>query len=227
MSASWSYAAAAAAACVFTEFFGYWLHILLHSEKIEFLSRNHMIHHLVVYGPNMPQRRANEYLQSTFGRANVLGIGLEWLAPAAVVIPALLLAFKALGLGPALQATFIAVSLAWGFFMFGYMHDTMHVKGFWMERSPLLGRWFLRARKRHDIHHMDLDDFGRMHVNYGICFFAFDALFGTLQREHVRFNQPGFEAAKRRYAFIWELPEVKAVLAHEAEREKREAKTPA
>ena len=190
-------------ACAFTEFAGYWLHILLHSERIEFLSRNHMIHHLVVYAPNKPQRQSAEYLNSTYGRANVLGIGLEWLVPAAILVAGLLGAFRLLGVSGAHQALFIAVSLGWGAFMFNYMHDAMHLKGFWMEASPRLSRWFLRARKRHDIHHMDLADSGRMDKNFGICFFLFDRLFGTFAAEHQRFNQPGLEAAMKRYAFIF------------------------
>lgn len=193
---------AAAAAALFTEFAGYWLHVLLHSHKIRFLSRNHMIHHLSVYAPNKPQRPSHEYLISTYGRAAVLGIGLEWLLPAAVLLAAEIGGLRALGVGPAAGTAFVAASLAWGWLMFGYMHDAMHLKGFWMERAPeSLRAWFLRARLRHDIHHMDLDDAGFMPYNFGICFFAFDALFGTLKPGHDRFNPRGLEAAMSRYAF--------------------------
>ena len=40
-----------AGACLFTEIAGYFIHILLHSNKIQFLSKNHMVHHLKVYQP--------------------------------------------------------------------------------------------------------------------------------------------------------------------------------
>lgn len=199
-------AALVAAACVFTEFVGYWLHILLHSHRIAFLSRSHMIHHLLVYAPDKPQRQSARYLESTYGRASVLGIGLEWLLPAALILGGLLLAFRLVGLAPARQAVFIAVTLSWGWLMFNYMHDAMHLKDFWMERSPRLKAWFLCARRRHDIHHMDLDDAGFMPYNFGICFFVCDRAFGTLRTEHGRFNAAGLRASLRRYSFVNEAP---------------------
>ena len=196
------------AACVFTEFLGYWLHILLHSDKIEFLSRNHMIHHLVVYSPNRAQRQSTEYLSSTYDRASVLGIGMEWLAPIAIILPLMVLALSSLGVGVTSQIAFVATSLAWGHFMFGYMHDRLHMKGFWMERSGFFGRWFLKARKLHDVHHMDLADSGKMTKNFGICFFFFDHLFASFSAEHDKFNRRGLLAAMERYAYIF--PEWKA-----------------
>jgi sterol desaturase/sphingolipid hydroxylase (fatty acid hydroxylase superfamily) len=39
------------AAALIAELTGYLMHILLHSNKIAFLSKSHMIHHLVLYGP--------------------------------------------------------------------------------------------------------------------------------------------------------------------------------
>ena len=39
---------------IFAEFFGYWLHILLHNDKIKWLSRSHMQHHLREYHPSKP-----------------------------------------------------------------------------------------------------------------------------------------------------------------------------
>ena len=191
------------AACAFTEFIGYWLHVLLHNEKIPFLSRNHMIHHLVVYAPNKPMRPSRAYLTSTYDRAGLLGIGLEWLLPVGILLPLVLLALRFAGLAPSLQAVFIATSLGWGFLMFSYMHDAMHENGFWMADSPFWKNWFLRARLFHDIHHMELDESGRMTRNYGICFFAFDRLFATLTESHGKFNQAGLIAAHKRYAFIF------------------------
>jgi hypothetical protein len=69
-------------ACAFlvAEFAGYAIHILLHSEKLPFLSRNHMLHHLRDYGPARGLR-SDRYRDSTEGRVGVLGIGLEWLIP--------------------------------------------------------------------------------------------------------------------------------------------------
>jgi sterol desaturase/sphingolipid hydroxylase (fatty acid hydroxylase superfamily) len=191
------------AGCLVAEFAGYWLHVLMHSNKIEFLSRNHMIHHLLIYAPNKPQRQGGEYLLSTYGRASVLGLGLEWVLPVGLIVAALAAAMTALSVAALDRAIVLAAAMAWGVLMFWYMHDAMHLRGFWMEENRLLKRWFLTARRRHDIHHMDLLDDGRMTKNFGICLFFFDRLFGSLAVEHERFNPEGLQAARRRYAFIF------------------------
>lgn len=187
----------------FTEFYGYWLHILLHSNKIEFLSRSHMIHHLIDYGTNKPLRPLPVYISSARNRTNVFGIGLEWILPIGLMLTAAIAVFNCIGVHPVYQACFVASGSAWGYFMFSYMHDGMHVTGFWMDKSGWVGRWFLNARKLHDIHHMNLNDAGRMTKNFGICFFFFDRLFGSLLTEHSQFNRKGLEAALKRYAYIF------------------------
>ena len=47
--------------CLVAELAGYWLHRLLHSDTLPFLSRGHMVHHLLLYGPMQPMR-AERYL---------------------------------------------------------------------------------------------------------------------------------------------------------------------
>lgn len=190
-------------AWVYTELAGYWLHRLLHSEKIPYLSRSHMIHHLVLYAPNKPQRPCATYLVSTDGRASLLGIGMEWLAPVAVIMAATVAGLTALGVPAALQALFLASASLWGWFMFGYVHDRMHLKGFWLAENKWLAPWFTGARRLHDIHHINITDDGREATNFGMCFFFFDRLFGTFKRAHARFNRAGYEAAKKRYSFIY------------------------
>src|SRR5579864_7760102 len=51
-----------------SELLGYLLHRLLHSGKIGFLSRSHMRHHLVLYGPMRSQRPADGYHDATTGQ---------------------------------------------------------------------------------------------------------------------------------------------------------------
>ena len=87
--------------------------------------------------------------------------------------------------------------------MFSYLHDRMHVKNFWMERAPLVRRWFLRARRLHDIHHHALNDNGLMDRNFGIGFFVFDKLFGTLAFASFGFNQRGYAAARERFRSVY------------------------
>ena len=90
------------------------------------------------------------------------------------------------------QVISIATLLAWSFLMFSYLHDRMHIKNFWMGRIPCSPSWFLRARRLHDIHHHVLNNEGLMDRNFGIGFFAFDRLFGTLASQPARFNRLGY-----------------------------------
>ncbi len=86
--------------------------------------------------------------------------------------------------------------------MFSYLHDVMHIEGFWLERIPRLNRWFARARYRHDIHHRALNDQGLMDKNFGIGFFLFDRLFGTHCAVAPAFNGTGYCAAQERFKQI-------------------------
>lgn len=191
------------AACVFAEFSGYFVHRLLHSHRVRFLSRNHMIHHLRLYGPDMPKRSVT-YLDATTDRPGVAGIGVEWIVPVVLLISGLLGLFAYLNVPVAHRTLFIAVSLGWGAVMFSYMHGALHLKNFWMLNSGLLRSWFRRVRKLHDIHHVELDDRGRMSQNFGICFFWFDRLFGTFQSKVGPFNTAGLAEARRLYAFVYQ-----------------------
>ena len=196
-------ALAAFAGCAFTEFVGYFLHILLHSEKVAWLSRGHMIHHLKIYGPRRSLRQAGPYKDSVDGRYGFLGIGLEWLLPillilvAAVAVCSLVLKISFLT-----QAVFMGVALAWGKFMFGTMHDSMHLEGYWLASVPVLGAWYRHVRRLHDIHHLRFSDDGRMPSNFGICFFGFDRLLGSYEARASAFNEPGYQAALKRYADV-------------------------
>ena len=62
-----------------------------------------------------------------------------------------------------------------------YLHDVMHIDGFWLENNRWFKSWFLSARKLHDIHHQVINNRGLMHTNFGIGFFFFDRLFCTLR----------------------------------------------
>ena len=183
----------------FAEVVGYFTHILLHSEKVPALSRGHMIHHLKVYGPRSGLRNSGEYRGSTENRASVLGIGLEWIAPLGAVT-ALASAIAWYFEIPLVSfALFVSAAIGWGILMFSYMHDAMHIQGFWMERSPIFKNWFRRVRAYHDIHHLEFSDDGRMRKNYGICLFFMDGIGRSLSRKHKAFNKAGFEAALIRY----------------------------
>lgn len=183
---------------VFTEFVGYWLHILLHSEKIAVLSRSHMIHHLRDYGPRKPLHR-KEYLSSADNRASLFGFGFEWMAPILLIISISLALLYAFNISWQCQLAFIGTGLFWGYVLFGYMHGAMHLTNFWMMKIPFIKKWFLSIRRLHDFHHLQITEDGRMLANYGICFFWFDRLFGTFSPQNKSFNENGHQAALIRY----------------------------
>src|SRR5215469_16300072 len=117
-----------AGSCISAELLGYWLHRLLHSGIIGFLSRNHMRHHLVLYGP-LQEQRSNEYQDATNDDAVALGnVGVEWLMPAALLIAGALWLFRTLHVPWPYQLIYFTVTLGWSFLMFSWLHDVMHVE---------------------------------------------------------------------------------------------------
>lgn len=185
-----------------TEFIGYILHRLLHNERIEFLSRGHMIHHLKLYGPKDDQR-SQEYRSATDGRFGVGRLGIEWVLPTLLILGSLLGFFWLLEISLSAQIVFIATAIIWGLVMLNYMHDSMHMENFWMLNNSYLRDWFLEARRLHDIHHKTIDDNGLMNKNFGISFFWIDRLFGTFTKKEVPFNSLGYQQAVKRYAYIY------------------------
>lgn len=190
-----------AGSCLVTEMLGYWLHRLLHSGWIGILSRSHMMHHLAIYGPLQNQRSA-KYKDATDDRMALGNVGLEWLIPAAFLLISALVAYHLLHVRLAYQLVSLGASLIWGFLMFSYLHDVMHVEGFWMEKSRWLRGWFTSARTLHDIHHQVINRKGFMDKNFGIGFFFFDRLFGTLCQTSQKTDRVAYERALTRFKAI-------------------------
>jgi Fatty acid hydroxylase superfamily len=191
--------ATAGGSCSVAEFLGYWLHRLLHSDKIPALSRSHMIHHLRYYGPKHRMRPGAEYLDATDDRVSLGNIGLEWIVPSALLLAAVWAALSAVGVPIAYRAVSLCTMLLWAFFSFDYLHDRMHVEDFWLARIRFTKRWFLASRGLHDIHHRTLDASGRMDRNFGIGFSSFDRMFRTLAEEQRPLNRAAYSAAMHRY----------------------------
>jgi len=185
-----------------SELLGYLLHRLLHSGKIGFLSRSHMRHHLVLYGPLHSQRPSPGYLDATVGEVSLFNIGMEWIIPGAILLAASITVLHFLHVTLFHQSVFVAGTLSWSFIMFSYLHDRMHIDGFWMERQRWSKRWFLGAREAHDIHHWALNDRGFMDKNFGIAFFLFDRVFGTWAAQWPSFNRRGYKNALHRFADV-------------------------
>jgi sterol desaturase/sphingolipid hydroxylase (fatty acid hydroxylase superfamily) len=169
--------------CLVAEFAGYWLHRLLHSEKFPMLSRSHMAHHLILYGPTQPMR-ADNYKDATHGRFSLGNVGLEWLAPSAVLLIVCWAFLFVLRIPLIYQVIVLGILVVWPFFTFSFLHDAMHLRDARMARLPLVKVWFRHARRLHDIHHHSLNNAGRMNTNFGIGFYFFDRIFDTLTKRH-------------------------------------------
>src|SRR5262249_8009825 len=167
-----------AGSCLFAELAGYWLHRFLHSNCVPALSRSHLIHHFVLYAPD-GALRSDHYLDATTDRFSIGNVGLEWLGPSALILAVCWMLMRLLSVPISFQILSLVTTILWPIFTFNYLHDRMHLRDCWMTRHSLLRRWFLRARRLHDIHHRSLGDDGRMDANFGIGFYFFDRIFCT------------------------------------------------
>jgi len=202
--------------CLVAELAGYWLHRLLHSDKLPFLSRSHMVHHLLLYGPMQPMR-AERYKDATNGRFSLGNVGLEWLAPSAVVLAFYWGVMFLFHVRPIYQVIVLGNLVVWPFFTFSFLHDAMHLSDFWMARMPLINHWFRRARRLHDIHHHSVNGAGHMDANFGISFFLFDRIFRTLATRHRPLNRKGLAIALQRYKLTMSLGSLRGESTAEGE----------
>lgn len=183
------------------EFFGYVTHIVIHSNKIHYLSRSHMIHHMILYGPKT-RMRSEKYLTSIINRRGIFGLGFEWLIPIALIFMLYVILLSLIKPALHLSIIFILFNLLWVHVFYNYMHDAMHISGFWMLNNKLFDKWFRGVRSLHDIHHIEVSDEGLMNKNYGICFFRFDKIFGSFSPLPKPFNEKGYQKAVKLYDFV-------------------------
>jgi len=102
---------------VVAELAGYWLHRLLHSDKFPAFSRGHLIHHFLIYGPRQPAHAA-EYHDATDSCFSVGNVGLEWLAPSAIMLLFCWGVMLLLGVSRTYQALALCTLLGWPMLMF-------------------------------------------------------------------------------------------------------------
>ena len=114
---------------VVAEFAGYWLHRLLDRDKFPALSRGHLIHHFLIYGPRQGMR-AGEYHDATDSRTSVGNVGIEGLAPSAMILLFCWVAMALLGVPRVYQVLALSTLLGWPILMFSYLHDRMHIGNF-------------------------------------------------------------------------------------------------
>jgi len=160
-----------------------------------------MTHHLhpKAYAPGRKMRSDKYRHISEEGHHKVAGLGLEWVIPSIFLVIITALGEWAIGLTWAEILLSEIILISYSIFLFGYLHDRMHVRDIWLLKNSVLRKWFLRARRNHDIHHNCITDSGLMKANFGIAFSFYDHIFGTYQSRLKRLNRKGVEAAYERY----------------------------
>lgn len=152
--------------CVFTLFWGYWSHKIMHSNIIPFISYAHNDHHYEQY----PIRDLISLKYRDSGRNNSTYYFILLFSPY-IAIMLLLCFFSTTGF-------LMGVSLFIGMVITGLLNDKIH-EAFHLHDSI----WhsfpgFRRLQMLHFMHHY------RTNSNMGIFFMGFDRLFGTFQDTH-------------------------------------------
>tara|TARA_Y100000590_G_scaffold457904_1_gene611504 strand:+ start:685 stop:1233 length:549 start_codon:yes stop_codon:yes gene_type:complete len=140
-----------------------------------------MQHHLLAYPPGKKQRPHKTYIDPTqvSDHPTFFGIGLEWLVPIFCLIIFTIGIEYVMGLSTISIITSLSIMVLYAKFMFGWLHDSMHIKQHWFMRVPLVRRYFKHIRKLHDIHHHHVSEEGLMKYNMGISTPLFDMVFRT------------------------------------------------
>lgn len=149
-------------------FIGYWLHRILHTRYIKFWSDPHRIdHHGKLYPVHSLRRNTYEPLPGLKGNT----------------IPFLLLSIPIICgvfyIFPLLVSSVIAIYLAIIGYCSSKLHDVFHLNSHPFKK---IFPFYQTLEKLHDIHHLRPDK------NFGIVFFEWDWVFGTLECSTDRKN---------------------------------------
>lgn len=158
--------AAVVIACsyIVASFFGWLVHWTIHQRWSGPLYRAHMKHHLELYPPG--DLISDRYKYPKWYEAGTALFFPFLLCVFVVVAGGLLL----LGVPVWTVIVFIAVTCTYGA-LSDVMHDSFHLRKFWMQRSAL----YVRYRESHFVHHVN------MRANFGIISFTWDRLMGTFR----------------------------------------------
>lgn len=143
--------------------FGYLGHRFIHTKQAKKFNRSHMTHHVKLYPPTdyFSDRYRSAEKDDTF-RTFLLLSGPLLLVPVVCCYFHLLTVFQ----GILVTSAAVLFGLA-----HDYLHDSFHIRGHWLNNFV----WFRAMNARHYQHHVD------MKTNYGIFFFLWDRIFGTLK----------------------------------------------
>ncbi len=146
-------------------FFGFTLHYCLHRPFMGKFYQMHLTHHFKLYPPE--NFTSDKYLDP--GKDNTVIIFLLMGSPL-ILLPIVLFAAHIISL-PILITAMLSMAL------FGipnnFLHDAFHIKHHWLRKY----QWFAKLTDLHFQHHINIKS------NYGIYFFGWDRLFGSLQKK--------------------------------------------
>lgn len=145
--------------------FGYVVHYCLHRPFMGKFYQMHLTHHFKLYPPQ--NFLSEKYLDP--GKDNTVVIFLLMGSPL-IILPIVLFATHIISL-PMLIAAMLSMAI------FGIpndlLHDAFHIKHHWLRKY----QWFEKLTDLHFQHHVNIKS------NYGIYFFGWDRLFGSLQKK--------------------------------------------
>jgi sterol desaturase/sphingolipid hydroxylase (fatty acid hydroxylase superfamily) len=139
---------------------GYIVHKALHHPALGLIHETHDVHHKKMYPPE-------DYLNTGKYR-EVPNEAQPYKYYAAAAVPLVIGVFAFLPLSIAIALVTELAVVAW---LNDWLHQKLHIKGYWLERYS----WFHRLRELHWWHHVDDSK------NFGIFSWFADRLFGTFE----------------------------------------------
>jgi uncharacterized membrane protein len=150
---------------IVTNLFGWVVHFILHRKEAKQFNASHMAHHLKLYPPtdffsDVYRDAGNDSTPKFFIVAAIpmlLSVAFFWW-----------LGIISFFVACCSWSTMIGVGL-----LDNFLHDAFHIRNHWLNRVPLINRWYDVLVKLHFLHHCD------MTRNYGIFNFMWDRILKT------------------------------------------------
>lgn len=150
---------------VSTTFFGYWAHKALHLKLVKRFSQSHTVHHDKLYPVN--DFKSDKY-RSAGKDSTVIFFAIASLP--VLAIPCLLGLFGILTL---FQSVFVVALMLFVGWSHDYVHEAFHLNTHWLQKAPVVSKYFQKLEKLHYLHHVDDTK------NFGILVFWWDQVFRT------------------------------------------------
>lgn len=165
----WDVVIAAIVTFFVTNLLGYIIHRFLHQTWAGSFYHKHMTHHLILY----PTYDYTSVKYRNAGKDNTV-ITFLLISIPLVILMIFLWLLNILSLAVVVT---ILLTIAILGFLHNFIHDAFHIEDHILNKIPIIKNLFEKWNRIHYLHHYNLEK------NYGIFFFAFDRLFGTLLKD--------------------------------------------